>query len=97
MPRRVTCDEAGCTSCQDVISRTYEELLERGDDDHDAFLLCVNLLELRHPGHEPGQQRRAAATSEAQPTPEATQAQPAAPNPELEQKISRGLICASAP
>jgi hypothetical protein len=52
MPRRVTCDEASCTSCLDVISRTYKELLERGDDDHDAFLLCVNLLELRHPGHE---------------------------------------------
>jgi hypothetical protein len=52
MPRRVICDTANCTGCLDVISRTYEELLERGDDDHDAFLLCVNLLEIRYPGHE---------------------------------------------
>jgi hypothetical protein len=50
MSKRIVCDERGCGECGDVIARTYRELAERGDSD--AFLFCVDLLELRHPGHE---------------------------------------------
>ena len=52
MAKRVACDEVGCAHCADVITRTYAELRERGDSKRDAYLFCVDLLELRHPGHE---------------------------------------------
>ena len=52
MPKRVACDERGCSECGDVIARTYRELLSNGYSDRDAFIFCVNMLELRHPGHE---------------------------------------------
>jgi len=52
MSKRVVCDEKSCGECGDVIARTYRELRDKGYNDRDAFLSSVNVLELRHPGHE---------------------------------------------
>ena len=52
MPRRTVCDIKGCNECAEVIARSYQELLTRGASARDVYLFSVNLLELRHPGHQ---------------------------------------------
>lgn len=52
MENRVVCNEMGCVECRDIVVGTYRDMREAGDTDRDAFLFLVDLLELRHPGHE---------------------------------------------
>lgn len=52
MARYDACGEIECLKCAEVVSRTYRELRVKGYDDRDAFLSAVNVLELRHPGHD---------------------------------------------
>ena len=50
---RVACPEENCSDCQGVIVRTYDELMDSGVSDRNAYLSAVRVLKLRHPGHEP--------------------------------------------
>jgi hypothetical protein len=52
MSKRAVCEDLECAKCGDVIARTYRELRKKGCSDREAFLSSVNVLELRHPGHE---------------------------------------------
>jgi len=50
--KQPNCDKKSCGECGYIVARTYVELLDREYSDHDAFISCVDLLELRRPGHE---------------------------------------------
>jgi len=51
MPGGAHCSEEDCT-CERIVLRTYRELRDKGRSDREAFLSAVQVLALRHPGHE---------------------------------------------
>ena len=50
---RVVCPDKDCSDCQGVIVRTYDELMDGGASDRNAYISAVRVLKLRHPGHDP--------------------------------------------
>jgi hypothetical protein len=49
------CSSSNCTSCRDVVARTYFELMSRGYGDEDAFRAADHVLALRHPAYSKGE------------------------------------------